>query len=79
MEYYYILFDNHMDGLELEKALKNNQINFIISPTPRELSSSCGISIRIDLKLKDKVKEVIKKENLNFKSIKKLEVKSYFI
>ncbi|MGM0378422.1 MAG: DUF3343 domain-containing protein [Bacillota bacterium] len=79
MKYYYILFENHIDGMELEKALKNRNIDFIISPTPRELSSSCGISIRIDLELKNKVKEVINEENLNFESIEKLEVKSYFI
>lgn len=44
----YILFPSHSDGLALEKVLKYNKIKYTITPTPRELSKCCGISIMID-------------------------------
>ncbi|MZQ76245.1 MAG: DUF3343 domain-containing protein [Peptoclostridium sp.] len=43
----FVLFPSHMHGLSLEKKLKENGIKYAISPTPRELSSCCGISIMI--------------------------------
>lgn len=44
----FILFPSHMHGISLEKKLKESDIEYAISPTPRELSTCCGISIMID-------------------------------
>ena len=44
---YYILFPNHNEGLRAHKTLKTAGINCAISPTPREASTSCGISLLI--------------------------------
>lgn len=44
---YFVLFPSYMHGLLLEKKLKENGIKYAISPTPRELSTCCGISIMI--------------------------------
>ncbi len=45
---YYILFPNHHEGLKAHKYLKEAGIKCTISPTPREASKSCGISLLID-------------------------------
>jgi hypothetical protein len=42
---WYILFPNHHEGLRLNKELKGRSIKGIIAPTPREASTSCGISL----------------------------------
>lgn len=42
---WYILFPNHHEGLRLNKELKARNIKSTIAPTPREASTSCGISL----------------------------------
>lgn len=42
----YILFPSHNQGLALEAILKREKIKYTIVPTPRELSTCCGISIQ---------------------------------
>lgn len=44
---YYILFPNHNEGLRAHKLLKAAGVKCTISPTPREASTSCGISLLI--------------------------------
>ena len=48
MKQYYILFDNHTDGMAMHQMLKENKIESVIAPTPRALSVCCGISILIN-------------------------------
>ncbi|GFR35723.1 DUF3343 domain-containing protein [Thermobrachium celere] len=45
MEKNYILFPSYNQGLALESLLKSHNIKYVISPTPRQLSTCCGISI----------------------------------
>lgn len=47
MSKYYVLFPNHLNGIKLNEALKRKGIKNTIVPTPRELSSSCGISLLV--------------------------------
>ena len=63
MEKNYILFPNHSQGLKLETYLKANNIKYVISPTPRKLSKSCGISIIYKKKDEEDIRKIIK-ENL---------------
>lgn len=42
---WYILFPNHHEGLRLSRELKDRDIECRIAPTPREASTSCGISL----------------------------------
>ncbi len=55
-----IVFDSTHKALETEERLE--QFNVNIMPTPREISASCGISIRIDMKYYDDVKSILKDE-----------------
>ncbi|MSS62809.1 DUF3343 domain-containing protein [Velocimicrobium porci] len=52
---WYVLFPNHENGLKLYNILKEHQIYAVIAPTPRALSKSCGIS----LKIKEAEKEIV--------------------
>ncbi|HBK52682.1 DUF3343 domain-containing protein [Syntrophomonas wolfei] len=45
---WYVLFPNHHVGLRLKKELDGRDIKARISPTPREASKSCGISLIVD-------------------------------
>jgi hypothetical protein len=57
---YYILFPNHMEGLRLQKALKDAGVKCIIAPTPRQLSLNCGMSLRLSAEQVEQAKEIIR-------------------
>lgn len=42
---YYILFKNHTDSMAMYTTLKKEGFKVRISPTPRELSVCCGVSL----------------------------------
>lgn len=46
MEYYLITFSNTNTAMAVQKSLKG-KLDFHIMPTLREISGSCGISIKI--------------------------------
>lgn len=74
MKTFYILFNNSTDGMAMYKKLKNHEIKTTISPTPRKLSMSCGISLMYkDENLTDQIKAIANDENLNYMDIKSLE------
>lgn len=45
---FYVLFNNHENGLKLNSKLKENGLQSMISPTPRSLSKCCGISLIVE-------------------------------
>ncbi|HZK87363.1 MAG TPA: DUF3343 domain-containing protein [Syntrophomonas sp.] len=46
-EFYLYTFVSTSNALKAESVLKNEQADFITIPTLREISSSCGLSIKI--------------------------------
>jgi hypothetical protein len=42
-------FDNTHNALRFEKTLKENQIRLTVMPVPREVSASCGLSVKFNL------------------------------
>lgn len=60
MAKHYILFPNYSQGLKLESLLKQKDIKYVISPTPRQLSSSCGISIMYNKEDENAIKNIIR-------------------
>ncbi|NPA87181.1 DUF3343 domain-containing protein [Caminibacter pacificus] len=61
-EYYYFHFKDIPTGLKVEKLLKNENIKSI--PVPDEIFEDCGVAILT--KEKDKIKEILLKENIEF-------------
>ena len=69
MEKNYILFPNYSQGLKLEELLKENNIKYVISPTPRKLSSSCGISIMYKKEDERTIESIIKENLIEIKGL----------
>jgi hypothetical protein len=61
-EYYYFHFEDIPTGLKAEKLLKNENIKSI--PVPDEIFEKCGIAILT--KEKDKIKNILKDNNINY-------------
>lgn len=52
-----VLFHTTTSALRAEKALKKAGLTVKLIPTPRELSSDCGIALRFELPDRAEVKE----------------------
>ncbi len=46
-EYSVFTFISTSQALKAERILKNAAANFLIIPTPREISTSCGLAIKV--------------------------------
>lgn len=74
-ENYYILFNTHTEGMKLKSYLEKERIHYIISPTPRQLSVSCGISIMYEKHDEQRIKQIVEKNDLSIKGFFELECK----
>lgn len=61
---HYILFPSYNSGLLLESKLKKEGLKYTIAPAPRQLSSSCGMSIMYNKEDEDKIKEIIQQNSI---------------
>jgi hypothetical protein len=61
-KYYYFHFEDIPTGLRAEKILKNENIKSI--PVPNEIYNKCGVAILATNK--EKIKKLLKKENITF-------------
>ncbi|KPU42936.1 hypothetical protein OXPF_37050 [Oxobacter pfennigii] len=68
-EYVFITFDSTNFALQAEDYLKKNNFSVTIIPTPREVTQSCGLSIRLNSAGIDEVKEIIGTQKIKIKSI----------
>ena len=69
MKYFIMVFNNTNDAMNGEKTFKDNNIEFIIMPTPTYITQSCGICIRFGENMLDIVNSIIEKDNLKYKNI----------
>ncbi|PKM76391.1 MAG: hypothetical protein CVU90_12815 [Firmicutes bacterium HGW-Firmicutes-15] len=46
-DYGVFTFISTSQALKAERVLKNASANFLIMPTPREISTSCGLAIKV--------------------------------
>lgn len=65
MKKYYVLFPNQTNGIKLNEILTGKGFKVFIAPTPRELSTSCGISLMIDEEDIEAIKYIIEEEGIN--------------
>ncbi len=68
-----LIFESTHKVIKAEKVLINKHIKHEIIPTPRDISSNCGMSIRIERGIIEpvKLKEILEKNNLEFKIFEK--------
>ena len=67
--HYYILFQNHTDATAMYRSLKNNGVYAQISPTTRELSVCCGVSLLVHGEDVERIKEIATEKGLAYLSI----------
>ena len=67
--HYYILFQNHTDATAMYRSLKGKGMYAQISPTPRELSVCCGVSLLVHCEDVETIKEIAEAEKLAYLSI----------
>lgn len=72
MRHYYILFQNHTDSTAMYQALKKEGFDVRISPTPRELSVCCGVSLLIKKEDVAKITRTANEKRLSYISIEGL-------
>jgi len=70
--YYVVAFDSTHYAIQGEKTLKESGIDIKVIPTPREITASCGLSIRFNPQLLEQVKKTIEEASLSIKGIYKL-------
>jgi hypothetical protein len=68
MRYFILIFESTHHALKSEKLLTGLGIKFDIIPTPKEISSDCGMAIRINPAIFDEqvVSSILTKNNITF-------------
>ncbi|NTW32289.1 MAG: DUF3343 domain-containing protein [Bacteroidetes bacterium] len=68
MNYIILIFESTHKVLKADKILMENKIKFDIIPTPKEISSDCGMSIRINPSFADMnfVQTLLKDAKIDF-------------
>lgn len=69
MKYFIMVFNNTNDAMNGEKNFKNSNIEFVIMPTPTYITQSCGICVRFNESVLEKVNNMIEEVNLRYKNI----------
>ncbi len=69
MKYFIMVFNNTNDAMNGERIFKDNNIEFVIMPTPTYITQSCGICIRFNENIIEKVNSIIEKDSLKYKNI----------
>lgn len=67
--HYYVLFQNHTDATAMYRSLKSKNVYAQISPTPRELSVCCGVSLLIKGEDVEEIKKIAEEEKLGYLQI----------
>lgn len=69
MAEYLITFPSTHYALKAEKVLKENRLQVVPMPAPREISSSCGLCLSFDYRLKETIVETLKKKEVEVEGI----------
>lgn len=68
-EFGIITFESTQHAIKAESDLMNREIKTKTIPTPRDITLSCGLAIRIDLNDIDKIKDLYKNGDLKLKNL----------
>lgn len=68
-----ISFDTTSYAMKADKFFESTTVRKMVVPTPRAISQSCGISIRIEKKELETVKKLIQSNDLKIKGIYEVE------
>ena len=72
-EMYIVSFNSTHHAIRTEKILNDNNIRCTTLPTPREITASCGISIRFLFEDIENVKNLVESSEVDYKGIYKIQ------
>ena len=72
--YYIIAFNSTHHAISTEQVFKEEQREIMMIPTPREITSSCGLSLRIKEKDIPFAKDILKTRHLSHHGIFKIKI-----
>lgn len=67
--FYVITFNSTHHAIKGEKILLNKGLDIRTIPTPREITASCGLSIKFSSELLKEVKSIVEENKLDIKGI----------
>lgn len=70
---HYVLFPNHDNAMRLYKELKALGVRATIAPTPRVLSTCCGVSLLVRGEDVDMIKACVKEHGIEVLKIEAIE------
>lgn len=68
-EMYIVSFSSTHHAIRSDKLFGENRIKSTTLPTPREITASCGISIRFSYEDIDRVVEILEVNSIEYKGI----------
>ena len=71
-EMYVVTFNSTHYAIKFEKILKDADIKMMMIPSPREITASCGLSIKFDQSDVEKVTKHIEESHVDIYGIFKL-------
>jgi hypothetical protein len=63
-EYCIISFLAAEHALRAERILRDKEVSFLLIPTPREITTGCGLALRLDCRDLPGVKSLMEQENI---------------
>lgn len=69
VEFIIISFESTNYAMQAESVLKGEKLGHQVIPTPREITLSCGLSIRTDIENKNKVFDLIDEGKIRVKTV----------
>jgi len=73
MTAYYILFDSHEQAIRLHGTLHEAGLPTTISPTPRQASVCCGVSLMVPENEIERVRAYLADHSCIYKSVEQVE------
>ena len=70
MEYSVVLFQSATRALQAEKRLRGKGIAAKLIPVPQQLSSSCGVCLRIPREDESEIQKALEEERIEFQGIR---------
>lgn len=68
-EMYIVSFNSTHHAIRTDKILSENKVTSTTLPTPREITASCGISIRFLYNDMERVVEILRDNKIEYKGI----------
>ena len=71
-EFGVVLFHTTSSAIRAEKILKEDGFTVKLVPTPRQLSSDCGVALRFQWEQEERVKELLEEEKVEVAQLHRL-------